>query len=158
MDAFRRGLWRLADDVSFAFQNAGKTFGFLDDGRDLVAISGADDGLVVTFPDHSDEGWPEVRVGLPDGARFIYAANGPLRRVAMWSVGRAESEVLEELSSNPDVPPLEPRAAGGRVATLGANATLSVRGVTADSTALSVKQVREPEAIGVVLSNRATHW
>ena len=86
---------RVADDISFIIQNAGKTFGFLDDGRDLVAVTGDEDGPVATFPDHSDEGWPEVRVGLPAGAEFVYAANGPLSRVAIWSVGRVESEVLE---------------------------------------------------------------
>lgn len=146
----------MADDVWFAFQNAGKTFRYLDDGRDLVAISGDDGGHVITFPDHSDEGWPEVRVGLPVGAELVYAANGPLSRVAILRVGRAESEVLEELSSNPDVPPLKPRARGGLVATLGANVTLMVKSRSAESTWLKVKQVREPEAIVVVMRNRAT--
>lgn len=32
MNAFGRGLLRTADDISLALQNAGKTFGFLDDG------------------------------------------------------------------------------------------------------------------------------
>ena len=156
MDAFRRGLVRAADDFSLAFQNAGKSFGFLDDGRDLIAMSGDDAAPVVTLPDHSDEGWPEVRVGLPVGSVFRSAINGPLSRVATWSVARTASEVLRELSSNPDVPRLERRAGGGVVATLEANAILKVKSVNAESTWLLVKQLREPEAIGVVLRNRAT--
>ena len=156
MDAFRRGSMRVADDISLIIQNAGKTFGFLDDGRDLVAVTGDKDGRVATFPDHSDEGWPEVRVVLPAGAEFIYAANGPLSRVAIWSVGRVESEVLEELSSNPDAPRFEPRARGGVTATLGGNVTIKIRGVKAKSTVLSMRQVREPESIVEVLQNRAT--
>lgn len=155
MDAIRRGLLRVADDVSLAFQNAGKSFGYLDDGRDLVAMSGDDASPVVTFPDHSDEGWPEVRVGLPVGSVFRSAMNGPLSRVATWRVARTESEVLKELSASPDVPPLEPTAGGGVVATFGANAILKVKSVNVESTWLSVTQLREPEAIGVVLRNRA---
>ncbi len=156
MDAFRRGLLRTADDISLAFQNAGKTFGFLADGRDLVMISDSEGGRVATFPDHSDEGWPEVRVGLPIDARFAYAASGWLTRVARWKVGSAESEVLEELSSNPDVPAFESRAKGGVVAKLGFNATFAVKGLTAEWSGLRLKQVREPEAIRTALKNRAT--
>ncbi len=156
MDAFRSGLLRTADDISLAFQNAGKTFGFLADGRDLVVISDGEGGRVATFPDHSDEGWPEVRVGLPVDAEFVYAASGWLTRVARWKVGRAASEVLEELSSNTDVPPFESRAGGVFVATLGFNATLKVKVATAELTLLSFAQVREPEAIRAVMRNRAT--
>jgi len=156
MDAFRRGLLRTADDISLAFQNAGKTFGFLADGRDLVAISDGDGGPVATFPDHSDEGWPEVRVGLPVDAKFAYAASGPLTRLARWKVGGTESQVLEELSSNTDVPPFESRANGGFVAALGLNATLTVKGATAELILLSFEQVREPEAIRTTIQNRAT--
>ncbi len=156
MDAFRRGLLRTADDISLAFQNAGKTFGFLADGRDLVMISDGEGGRVATFPDHSDEGWPEVRVGLPVDAKFVYAASGPLTRVARWKVGGLESEVLEELSSNTDVPPFESRAGGGVVATLGFNAILTVKGATAELTLLSFEQVCEPEAIFAGAQNRAT--
>ena len=146
MNAFGRGLFRTADDISLALQNAGKTFGFLDDGRDLIAISDGDGGLVATFPDHSDEGWPEIRVGLPAGARFVYAAIGPLTRVARWKVGGTESEVLEELRSNTDVPSFRSRAGGGVVATLGFNAALKVKGA-GELTLLSFEQIREPEAI-----------
>jgi len=106
---------------------------------------------VATFPDHSDEGWPEVRVGLPVDANFVYAASGPLTRVARWKVGRAESEVLDELSSNTNFPPFELQAGGGVVAPLGFNATLRVKGATAELTLLSFEQVREPEAIRGVM-------
>lgn len=112
---------------------------------------------MATFPDHSDEGWPEVRVGLPLDAKFVYAAIGPLTRLAMWKVTGAESGVLEELSSHPDVPAFESRVGSGVVATLGFNATLTVKGLTAESTGLRFKQVREPEAIRAVLRNRPAH-
>jgi hypothetical protein len=154
MDAFRTGLFRTADDISLAYQNAAKTFGFLTDGRDLVVISGGEGGRVATFSDHSDEGWPEVSVGLPRGARFAYAANGPLTRVARWKVGRPESEVLEELSLRTGAPRFESRSGGGAVAPLGFNANLKVRGATAEFTLLSFSQVREPEAIRAVIQNR----
>ncbi len=45
MDAFRSSLLRTADDISLAIQNAGKIFGFLADGRDLVIISDHEGGL-----------------------------------------------------------------------------------------------------------------
>ena len=156
MDAFRRSLLRTADSWSLAFQGAGKIFAFLADGRELVRISDGEGGRVATFPDHSDEGWPEVRVGLPVDAEFVYAASGWLTRVARWKVRGAESEVLEELSSHPDVPPFESRADGVVVATLGFNATLKVKVATAELTLLSFAQVREPEAIRAVMQNRAT--
>ncbi len=156
MDTFRTGLIRIADDISLAFQHAGQTFAFLEDGRDRVAISDGEGGPVATFRDHSDEGWPEVRVGLPVDARFVYAASGMLTRVAGWTVKGAESEVLEELSSSPNVPAFESRAGGGLVAKLGCDATLAVKGITAELTGLRFKQVREPEAIRTVLKNHAT--
>ncbi len=46
MDAIRRGLLEAADKVSLAFQNAGKAFGFLEDGRDLIEVSEGLEGLV----------------------------------------------------------------------------------------------------------------
>ena len=156
MDAFRTGLIRIVDNISVNFQNAGKIFGFLEDGRDLVAISDGKRGRVATFRDHSDEGWPEVRVGLPADARFVSASSGWLTRVAMWEVEGAESEVLEELSSNPDVPVFESRAGGGVVATLGLDATLEVKGVKPELTMLRFKQVREPEAIRRVMRSHAS--
>ena len=155
MDAFRRGLVRAADDISLAFLNAGKSFRFLADGRDLLEISDGEGGRVATFHDHSDEGWPEVSIGLPADAIFVYAASGVLSRVARWKVERAKSEVLEELASNFDVPPFKSRSGGGVVATLGRNATLKVRAATSELTLLSFEQVREPEAISSLLRNRA---
>jgi len=156
MDAFCRSLLRTADKWSLAFQNAGKLFGLLEDGRDLVAISDGERGRVATFRDHSDEGWPEVRVGLPVDARFVSAASGTLTRVAKWKLRGPESEILEELSSHPDVPAFESRAKGGVVAKLGFNATFAVKGLTAEWSGLMLKQVREPEAIRTALKNRAT--
>ncbi len=90
MEAFRKGLLRIADDISLAFQSAGKTFGFLSDAQNLIEITGSDDAHAVRFPDHSDEGWPEVYVGLPENAEFQQASIGPLSRVALWKVARAE--------------------------------------------------------------------
>ena len=163
MDTFRTGLIRIADDISLAFQHAGQTFAFFEDGRDLVAISDGEGGRVATFRDHSDEGWPEVRVGLPVDATFMFAASGTLTREAAWKVRRTESEVVEELSSHPDVPAFESRAGGGVVAKLGFNATFVVRdfprgmtGVMGDLTGVKFKQVREPEAIRTVRQNQAT--
>ena len=95
-------------------------------------------------------------MGLPVDARLVYAASGTLTRVARWKVRGAESEVLEELSSHPDVPPFESRADGVVVATLGFNATLKVKVATAELTLLSFAQVREPEAIRAAMRNRAT--
>ncbi len=155
MDALRKGLMEMADVASLAFQNAGKSFGFLDDGRDLVRVAGGEDAPVVTLPDHSDEGWPEVSVHLPRGARFRYAANSPLSRVAIWVVDRAESDVLAELSSQPQSPQFSPRKIGGVAASLGVNATLKVRGVNPASTLLSIRQLRDPDAIGEVLRGRS---
>ena len=163
MDAFRAGLIRIADDISLAFQHAGQMFAFLEDGRDLVAISDGEGGRVATFRDHSDEGWPEVRVGLPVDATFVYAASGMLTREAAWQVRRAESEVVQELSSHPGVPVFESRSGRGVVAKLGFNATLTVKGfpdemkgVTGELTGLKFKQVRKPEAIRTVRQKQAT--
>ncbi len=156
MDAVRSGLLRAADDISLALQNGGKTFGFLSDGRDLITISDGDGGRVATFPDHGDEGWPEVHVGLPADAEFVYAASGWLSRVAKWKVQLPESQVLEELSEHSDVPSFRSRAGGIVVVTLGSNATLKVKGAAPELTLLSFEQVREPEAISRVLRNRAT--
>ena len=156
MDAFRTGLMRIADNNYLNFQHATKMFGFLEDGRDLVDISHGEVRPVATFRDHSDEGWPEVRVGLPVDARFVSAASGTLTRVAKWKLRGPESEILEELSSHPDVPAFESRAKGGVVAKLGFNATFAVKGLTAEWSGLMLKQVREPEAIRTALKNRAT--
>ncbi len=51
VDALRKGLMEMADVASLAFQNAGKSFGFLDDGRDLVRVAGGEDAPVVPLPD-----------------------------------------------------------------------------------------------------------
>ena len=94
------------------------------------------------FPDHSDEGWPAVRVRLPLDANFVYAASGPLTRVARWKVGRAESEVLDELSSNTNFTPFALQAGGGVVDPLGFDATLRVKGAAAGLTLRSFEQFR----------------
>ncbi len=146
MNAFGSGLFRTADHVSLSFQHAVKIFGFRADGRDLVVMADAEGIRTATFPDHSDEGWPEVSVGLPADVRFSYAADGWLTRVARWQVKAGESEVLEELSLNTDAPRFKSRAAGGFVATLGLNAILKVKGVSAALTLVSFEQCREPEA------------
>ena len=156
MDALRTSLIRTADDIALAFQNAGKTFGFLADGRDLVVISGSDGSRIASFPDHSDEGWPEVSAPIPADAEFAYAAMGPLTRVARWKVGHPELEVLEGLAARTPAQPFEPRAGGGAVAKLGSNATLKVRGVTTGFTLLSFTQTREPDTIRAAILKRAT--
>ncbi len=76
--------------------------------------------------------------------------------MARWKVEGLESDVLEELSSTTEGPTFESRAGGGVVATLGLNATLTVKGATAEVTLLSFEQVREPEAIRTTIQNRAT--
>ena len=156
MDAIRTSLVRTADDIALAFQNAGRTFGFLSDGRDMVVISGSDGTRIASFPDHSDEGWPEVSVPIPADAEFAYAAMGPLTRVARWKVGHPESEVLEGLAAEPHALPFESRAGGGVVAKLGSKATLKVRGVTTGLTLLSFTQTREPDTIRAAIRKRAT--
>jgi hypothetical protein len=158
MDALRTGLLHAADDISLAFQNAGKTFGFLSDGRDLIVISDDGDGRVATLPDHSDEGWPEVQAGLPANAEFVYAAGGWLTRVAKWKVSGPESAVIAELSARTGAPSFKSRAGGGGVASIGSNATLRVRSATSELTILSFEQVRDPEAIREVMRSRATRW
>ena len=159
MDALREGLLRAADDISLAFQNAGQSFGFLADGRSLIETSRDDAGdSVATLPSLSDEGWPEVRVPLPTNANFHSAATGPLSRVARWTVERPARDVLEELSARADSAPFESRADGRAVASLGSRARLSVKAASPGMTLLSVKQVREPDAIREVLRGRAARW
>lgn len=155
MDAFRTSLIRTADDIALALQNAGRTFGFLADGRDLVVISGDGGSRIASFPDHSDEGWPEVSVPLPPDANFAYAGMGPLTRVARWKVAHPESEVLEGLSAVSQALRFEQRVGGGAVATLGSNATLKLRGVTGGLTLLSFEQAREPDAIRAAIRKQA---
>lgn len=154
MNAVGKSLLRLADDISLAMHNAGISFGFLGDGRDLIEISEGVDGRIARFPDHSDEGWPEVHTALPGDARFQYAASGPLSRVALWTVARAESEVVKRLSSRTDGPAFKPRVQGGAIAKLGPGATVQVKGASGAVTVVRIKQTRAPEAIGEVLRNR----
>ena len=156
MDAIRKGLLEAADKVSFVFQNAGKSFGFLEDGRDLVELSEGSEGWVARLRDHADEGWPEVEVAIPAGAEFQYALSGPLSRVVLWRVAAIESEVLKELETRIDGVRFEPRARGGAVATIGNNARLTVAAQSSGKTMLSLKQARDPDAIQDVLRKRAT--
>lgn len=155
MDAFRTSLIQTADDIALALQNAGRTFGFLADGRDLVVTSGDGESRIASFPDHSDEGWPEVSVPLPPDAEFAYAAMGPLTRVARWKIAHSEAGVLEGLSAMSQALRFQRRSGGGAVATLESNATLKVRGVTSGMTLLSFEQTRQPDTIRAAIRKRA---
>ena len=156
MDAIRTGLLEAADKVSLAFQNAGKAFGFLEDGRDLIEVSEGLEGLVARLRDHADEGWPEVQVNLPAGAEFLYALTAPLSRAVLWTTEATETEVLKELETRSDGLRSESRTRGGAVATLGPNVRLTVAAARAGKTMIAVKQVRDPDAIREVLQKRAT--
>ncbi len=133
MDTIRTTIFGIADDIYTAFQNAGKIFGYLSDGRDLVIISDGPDGPVVILPDHGDEGWPEVRAALPKDVAFLYAANGPLTRVACWSIQRPALDVRTE-SSLAEKTDLGPRA------------TMVVRG-KGERTMVMIRQTREADAM-----------
>jgi len=143
-----------ADDLSFIVQNAGKSFGFLPDGREHVEVEEGPSGPVVTFVDHADEGWPTLRVGLPGSATFNYAAAGPITRVATWTVDAGLDPVLRELAAHPEVPDFE-RGTGRRVAIpLGDDAELRVAPHGEGGTGLFLRQRRDPSVVPEVLNRR----
>jgi hypothetical protein len=147
MDMFREGILRTADELSLAVQNAGKTFGLLADGRELVVVTDRSDSTVATFPDHSDEGWPAATVPLPSGSKFAYAASGFLTRVARWKVQRSASQVCDELTTRDEALVLRPRPGGIWVAALASGGVLRIKEPTPGVTLLSFEQARNPEAI-----------
>jgi hypothetical protein len=155
MNRLGSSLFRLADDVAFSVQNAGKTFGFLSDGRDLVEIVAGSVGSVAILPDHEDEGWPELRIVIPEGAQFQYAASGPLTRVAIWTVDRPLADVVRELTSRPDGPP-EPSSVAARVVfDLGGSGELRLKAAESERTLIVLRQRRDPDAVVTVLKSRS---
>ena len=102
MDPIREGIIQIADTAAFGLQNAFQTFGFLPDGRELVAMSGTEAGLDVTFPDRSDEGWPGFTVNIPADAVFSHAMIGFLARRASWTVRLPAKALIDHLSTRND--------------------------------------------------------
>ena len=156
MDAIRSALLEVADSASVAVLNAGKAFGFLEDGRDLIEEVNVEGGLVARLRDHADEGWPEVEIPLPAGSMFRYALAAPLSRAAMWSVSGTETGVRQEIEARARNARFEPGSRGGFKALLGTGIRLAVMSGREGEVLLTVKQVREPDAIADVLRNRAT--
>lgn len=144
----------VADDLSFIVQNAGKSFGFLPDGREHVEVEEGPSGPVVTFANHADEGWPELRVGLPESTTFNYAAAGPVTRIATWTVDAEMDAVLGELAAHPEVPDFE-RGTGRKVdIALDDDAELRVAPHGEGRTGLLLRQRRDPGVVPEVLKRR----
>lgn len=144
----------VADDFSFIVQNAAKSVGFLPDGREHVEVEEGPEGRVVTLADHADEGWPELRVGLPASATFNYALAGPVTRVATWTVDAEPDAVLRELAEHPEVPDFG-RGSGRHVEIdLGDDAELRVGPHDSGRTGLLLRQRRDPAVVPEVLKRR----
>lgn len=158
MDAIRRGLLRAADQVTMAGLHAGKFFGFLGSGRDLIQIDQGASGPVVCFHDHTDEGWPGFSVPIPPDAEFRYAASGPLSRVALWQSVQPEQQVLDDLGSREDGVQFSNNAEGVAEARFTDSVSLRVKGIRNGTTAVIVQQVREPEIIETVIRARTASW
>lgn len=97
MDTFRAGLLRVADEITLAVQNAGQSFSFLSDGRELVETLETEAEVEGRFSDRTDEGWPAVTFPLPPGARFHQATSSILTRTAAFSLLAALDEVAASI-------------------------------------------------------------
>jgi len=148
MDPIREGIIQIADNVSAGLQNAFQTFGFLPDGRELVAVSETDAGLKATFPDRSDEGWPEFAVNIPAEAVFSHAWIGFLARRAAWTVRQAPKAVVDHLSANNEgFPAPGRRSYRGWTFLLEEGVEIGIGGARDGIIFLAVKQTREPDSI-----------
>ena len=157
MDALRDGLLRVADDITFALRNAGQSFAFLSDGRDMVSIAEAETGFVVALSDHADEGWPGFEFPVPGGAHFHQATESILRRCAHFVV----HDDLKSVREFARAVGLEGRLVGGEFraklkggARLVAWETHYDRDRTEVRTMITVRQRREPDAIRAAMLRR----
>jgi hypothetical protein len=148
MDPIREGVLKFFDKTSFALQNAGQTFGFLPDGRELVQISEVATGLTVTFSDRADEGWPGFSLSIPPEASFSHATMGILTRTGFWDVPLAPKAVADHLANNNHGFPAPDRSsASGRSFSLNDDVEVKVAGSRQRGSFLVVKQTRDADSI-----------
>jgi hypothetical protein len=152
MDPIREGIAQIADKVSWAFQNAFQTFGFLPDGRELVELSETDAGTTATFSDRSDEGWPGFSVNIPKEATFHQANMSFLGRRAQWVVAMAPKAVVDHLTVHNDgFPEPDRRPGGGWNFVLDGGVEVGVATPPRGYVLLAVKQARDPDSIEDVI-------
>jgi hypothetical protein len=149
MDPIREGLIRLADKSSAIFQLVTQTFGFLPDGRELVAAEKGPTGLTVSFSDRSEEGWLPFSINIPTNSEFSHANMGLLTRVAHWTIRDHPRAVLDHLlARNEGFPEADPRAKRGQKFSLDDGVEVIVAGSERHNmTFLIVTQERDPEAV-----------
>lgn len=150
MDAVRRNVLRAVDRTVLAGLNAGKIFGFLGSGRDMVDIVEDPVGPSVGFRDLAGEGWPAFRVPLPPGAVFRWAGAGPLTRICLWQVPGTRAQIADELEKRHAELRFD-RTRAAWAAGLSDNVNVRIVDAGHGDALLMVRQEREPESIADVI-------
>ena len=157
MDPFRAGLLRVADEITLSVRNAGQSFSFLSDGRELVQTLETESGVEGRFADRTDEGWPALSFPLPPGAKFHQATSSILTRTAVFGLHGALDQ-LEESVGHAGLRAVR----RGRELTidLGPDSSMRAREYRPNGrkvrviTTIRVSQTRDPDAISAALANR----
>lgn len=157
MDSFRTGLLRIADELTLAARNAGQSFAFLSDGRELVETLETQAGVEGCFSDRADEGWPALSFPLPRDAKFHQATSSVLTRTAVYGL-LGPLDQVEEAVGNAGL--RATRRGRDLTVDLGLNSSMHAREHRPNDrkvrviTTIRINQTREPDAIGAALANR----